>query len=479
VLFRSASTGVATFSAGTVSAPAITTTGDTNTGIFFPAADTIAFTEGGVESMRIDASGSVGIGNVSPQARLDLGIGASGRKFNVYNDNTNAISGLGVDISGASFELSCYAGGNGANLGTFTWLAYNRTANTYAERMRINGSGLVGIGTNNPVSMLNVNASSNTNCSIFLQNQTTAIGVFGTEAAWLGTGSSNNLAISSYGANSVIFGAGGIERMRITNGGNVGVGVTPTNKLQAGYDVPSSVPSAGAGAHGLAVGSGGFGLAAGALSNGNAYIQSTRWDGTAATYDLAVQTRGGSLLVGTAAPFSGSTHSILCPTTSGVPALNVQHPATTDAIRGIFSGCPNYAGDDGYLFIAYRSGSDRLYIRTSGNVQNANNSYGGISDIKLKENIVDATPKLANLMNVKIRNYNLKTDPTQKQIGVIAQELEEVFPALVEESKLPDQSDTIKTVKYSVFVPILIKAMQEQQSMIEQLTTRINALEGK
>ena len=52
-------TGVTTVQAGTVSAPAITTTGDTNTGIFFPAADTIAFTEGGVESMRIDSSGNL------------------------------------------------------------------------------------------------------------------------------------------------------------------------------------------------------------------------------------------------------------------------------------------------------------------------------------------------------------------------------------------------------------------------------------
>jgi len=62
-------TGVATFSAGTVSLPAITTTGDTNTGIYFPAADTIAFTEGGVESMRIDSSGNLGLG-VTPVASV-------------------------------------------------------------------------------------------------------------------------------------------------------------------------------------------------------------------------------------------------------------------------------------------------------------------------------------------------------------------------------------------------------------------------
>ena len=65
-------TGVTTVQAGTVSLPAITTTGDTNTGIFFPAADTIAFTEGGAESMRIDASGRVGIGTTSPSAQLDV-----------------------------------------------------------------------------------------------------------------------------------------------------------------------------------------------------------------------------------------------------------------------------------------------------------------------------------------------------------------------------------------------------------------------
>jgi len=64
-------TGVSTFSAGTAALPAITTTGDTNTGIFFPAADTIAFSEGGAEAMRIDASGNLGLG-VTPSAWTTL-----------------------------------------------------------------------------------------------------------------------------------------------------------------------------------------------------------------------------------------------------------------------------------------------------------------------------------------------------------------------------------------------------------------------
>jgi hypothetical protein len=57
--------GVTTVAAGSASAPAITTDGDTNTGIFFPAADTIAFAEGGAEAMRIDSSGNLLVGTTS------------------------------------------------------------------------------------------------------------------------------------------------------------------------------------------------------------------------------------------------------------------------------------------------------------------------------------------------------------------------------------------------------------------------------
>lgn len=138
----------------------------------------------------------------------------------------------------------------------------------------------------------------------------------------------------------------------------------------------------------------------------------------------------------------------------------------------------------GTIMLGYDSSAANTFqILENGNVRNTNNSYGAISDVKLKENVVDATPKLEKLNQVRVVNFNIIGN-TQKQIGVIAQELEQIFPNLVEES--PDRDEdgndlgtTTKSVKYSVFVPMLIKAIQEQQTIITDLKARIETLEAK
>ena len=85
--------GVTTVQAGTAALPAITTSGDTNTGIFFPAADTIAFAEGGAEAMRINSSGNVGIGTTSPLSQS---------KLTVAQDGTLTAGGLSIDQTNGS-----------------------------------------------------------------------------------------------------------------------------------------------------------------------------------------------------------------------------------------------------------------------------------------------------------------------------------------------------------------------------------------
>jgi hypothetical protein len=85
--------------AGSASAPAIYPTGDTNTGIFFPAADTIAFSEGGAEAMRLDSSGNVGIGTSSPTSRLHVHTaGSSYSIVQITNGDTGSTVNDGLHI---------------------------------------------------------------------------------------------------------------------------------------------------------------------------------------------------------------------------------------------------------------------------------------------------------------------------------------------------------------------------------------------
>ena len=97
----------------------------------------------------------------------------------------------------------------------------------------------------------------------------------------------------------------------------------------------------------------------------------------------------------------------------------------------------------------------------------------------MKENIVDASPKLQDLLKVRIVDYNLKANSNKKYIGVVAQELEELFPSLVQTEDGPSDKETYKSVKYSCFNVMLIKALQEQQEIINNLTLRLERLKDK
>ena len=166
--------------------------------------------------------------------------------------------------------------------------------------------------------------------------------------------------------------------------------------------------------------------------------------------------------------------------------MNVRSSAGANTSNSLYTGfhtCSSVTG-----------GTLSFNVTTNGNVTNSNNSYGSLSDIKLKENIVDANSQWDDLKALQVRKFNFKEETgqtTHTQIGVIAQELELVSPGLVSES--PDQDaegndlgTVTKTVNYSVLYMKAVKALQEameriesQQSQIDALAARIEALENK
>ena len=122
----------------------------------------------------------------------------------------------------------------------------------------------------------------------------------------------------------------------------------------------------------------------------------------------------------------------------------------------------------------------------NGDAQNTNNSYTGISDIKLKENIVDASSQWEDIKALQVRNYNFKEETghsTHTQIGLVAQEVETVSPGLVKErddvdAEGNDLGTTTKTVNYSVLYMKAVKALQETMARVESLEAEVAALKS-
>lgn len=105
----------------------------------------------------------------------------------------------------------------------------------------------------------------------------------------------------------------------------------------------------------------------------------------------------------------------------------------------------------------------------------ANGTFGAVSDATKKKNITDARNYLDDIKRIRVVKYNWITDEedSPKEIGWIAQEVEEIFPRMV------DTREDTKLLKKEVFLPMLMKCVQEQQAIIESQQSQIDALTAR
>jgi hypothetical protein len=148
-----------------------------------------------------------------------------------------------------------------------------------------------------------------------------------------------------------------------------------------------------------------------------------------------------------------------------------------------------------YFFLGQDNTTARVQIWGDGDIDNHDNSYSGFSDLKLKEQIVDASSQWDDIKALTIRKFKFKTDVATGdsnehwRLGVIAQEVETAGmnglvkdnPELVTNSdgELEESGTTTKSVKYSILYMKAVKALQEAMTRIEALEADVKTLKGE
>jgi hypothetical protein len=137
-----------------------------------------------------------------------------------------------------------------------------------------------------------------------------------------------------------------------------------------------------------------------------------------------------------------------------------------------------------YSFVYYSKGASayRFYVGGGGTVYATNTTISAISDQRLKENIQDLDVGLDKIMALKPRKFDWKAGKGKDikgDRGWIAQEFEQVFPDMIDtwKDEAPEGEEPYKSVRADL-IPVLVKAIQEQQAIIEQLKADVAALKG-
>jgi len=360
--------------AGSVALSAVNDAVTENVPLEFRYKTNLGFFDNGTESMRIASGGNVGIGTTTPYSKLDIFSsitnGNTGEATGVGSLRiTNGASALSSD-GGLEFKIAGDSNGYGAKIQALNssgiQLAFaNRSATgTWSERMRINSSGNVGIGTTSPAEALHVSVAGGNNfAGIRSQNNNAGTGIGGIEFSSDATYSKAAIGLlreNVNGVGNIVFynssstGAAdwstSDERMRISSSGNVGIGTTgPTATL---HSVSASASTA-----------------------------------------------------------------------AGIFQVTATSATSLSAVSVIKQDALNTTNQN---FVLFQVGGGTSCGKINANGANTA-AFGSTSDARLKENITALPSQIDNICALRPCEFDYK-DGSGHQIGFIAQEMQEVYP---------------------------------------------------
>jgi hypothetical protein len=423
--------GVGAFGAGTAALPSIARSSDLDTGAWFPAANTFAASTAGVERLRIDSTGRVGIGTTSPSQLLHIADASGFATFNTAVISMNRTSGTANYIhtgqSGATLSLSA---SDAITFGTST------TGTPAPERARIDSSGRLLVGTST-ASLTYAGAA-----------------LTGAQIEGAGNSAQRSLALvhnaSANWSPNLFFG----RSRGTTKGATTLVGADDT------------------------LGGINWGGADGTANFVPAASISAQVDGTPGANDMPGRLVFATTADGASSPTErmriGNDGDIFFATTSLAPAIGCTMRSIATGTFWI-NGTSDVANWAQWTF---KNGNGTVgSITTSGSAT----AYNTSSDYRLKENITLLDGAIDRLNQLPVHRFNFIADPDTVVDGFIAHEAAAVVPECVTGTKDEEDEDgnpVYQGIDQSKLVPLLTAALQEAIGRIETLEAEVAVLKG-